>query len=445
MTKVIRFLNILYLAIAATAITMYFAVPFIKVDAYVTINKEEITTLLEKTDGAEGLTVSDIFSEDEEITASINLDLAPSIIIKAFSDEADDIINKNLIEENIKSIVDSLKEPIRRVAEAILKKTGKDLIKNELQNAGLSIENISDEQINQSADKILEAAKAEGATVDSVANTVKEEVDKILMEAGVSTELDIEEIKSKLEEELSKYGAIKEDGTIQNVDIITGSFLYDILSDPNSPLNGGGSNSSNSSNSSSTSTIEAKSLPNVVVYNEDTPSGELTPEQKYAEVENLLAAQIKAKLPDQFIAVSTNVFKGMLFVLILFVGSWLVLLILILSRTFRHKKCYIKIRLWFWAIGFLQLILGVGLVIASKFSFKLINSSGVIIAPLNGTMFSNMNFTVTTAMFIPGILFIALIPISIIYKHFRKKLVKQIKIDKAVEQKMAELKENKSA
>ena len=67
MTKVIRFLNILYLAIAATAITMYFAVPFIKVDAYVTINKEEITTLLEKTKGAEGLTVSDIFySEDGE-------------------------------------------------------------------------------------------------------------------------------------------------------------------------------------------------------------------------------------------------------------------------------------------------------------------------------------------------------------------------------------------
>lgn len=415
MTKVIRFLNLVYMALATAAIVIFFTVPFIKLGADVVINKDEITTLIQNIPGASGMSTQDIFGE-EDIKASINMDIAPSVLFKAYSENADKIVEEEFIDPNIHSIVKSLKEPINKVSEAILRITAKNTIKSEIEKHGITVNDDVEKKINEASDVILDSLKKEGATVDSVTTVLEEQVEAILNEAGKPIDIDTSEIKTQLTEKLNEYGALKEDGTIQNVDTITSAFLYDILTGKESP--------SPTPAIRRAADVDKKSV-----------------EEKAAEVEGLLAKQLKEKLPAEFAEISSNVFKGMLFALIAFLAVWAFLLIFTFIRTLLPKKCYTRVGIIFWLIGFVQIIAGLGLVIFSKFAFKLVSEAGESIGNTNlaGTMFKNINLTLTTSALVPGIFVLALIPFSIVYGVFRKKLKKQIRVDKAVDKKIAKM------
>jgi len=429
MTKVIRFLNIIYMAIAAAAITIYFTVPFVNVTADVVISKNEITTLLKNIEGAEKVSVNDIFKENEKVEASLGMNLAPAVVFKAYTAEADDIVEEEFINKNVDSVMESLKQPIYRVSEALLKMAAKETVKEELNKYGVDIGSLTDEDIDNAVDQILDAIKEDGATVDSIVDEVEKQVEDLIKTAtGEDVDIDTEELKDKVEEELDKMGAISEDGTIENIEDLTSALLYDILTGMDKEKE----------------EEEEEVAPAPYILRADEPAQDKTVKEKAAEVNDLLAQQIKDKLPSQFAVVSSSVFKGMLFTLIIFIGSWLFLFIFTLARTFRRKKCYTTLNAVFWVIGVLQIVSGIGLIILSKNAFKLITNITQITGSsgMGLTMFESMTFTLTSSAYIPGILVIALIPLSIVYHVFKKKLKRQIKIDKAVDKKLAEMKAN---
>lgn len=417
MTKIIRFLNFIYIILAAASITLFCTLPVAKVGVDAVIDNDQITELLKTIPGAENLTTHEIFG-DEKISTSVNLDISTQILFHSFKSDAEQVVEDNFITPNIKNIVTSLKNPINKVAVAVLKNTAKQTLKQQIENAGGSV---SEDELNKATEAVYEEITKEGATVDSVAEVIKEQIDDLV----TGSDVPLDDIKQQLQEELEKYGAIKEDGTIENIDILTSAFLYDLLSDPNNPLNGGGSGEEEESS-------EAK----YVVANAPDPNDK-TVEEKAAEVQDLLAKQIRQRLPEGFSSVIVSIGKGMLFGLIIFIGTWGFVLLFTLLRTFRKKKCYTWVGTWFWPIGLIQVVCGVGMTIVSKFAFKLVQKVGGSITGSAATIFDNMDFTITSSAFIPSIFFLCMIPLAIIYHIFKKKLKKQIKIDKAVDKKIA--------
>lgn len=434
MTKVIRILNIVYMAIATVAIIFFFAVPFVDASVNVTLNNQYVFELIQKNvPGAEKLKINDVFVDDQKVSATVRLNITPIQLVQSYSDKSKENIQTYFITPNCNDLVDALLPQIKNVAMAILRYTAKDTVNNEIekynQTAAETI-NVDEETLNEATDNILEELEREGATTESVANTIYEEIIIIIGEDG-SSNIDKELIEQTLAEQLEKYGLVNEDGTIRNDDGTINQILYDLIKSGTifpPTVEGGGENPS-------TSSVPPNSEPNLLIRkaNETTNNNQKKTEE---DVKNALAESLTELLGPQFVIVTTTAYQTLFVVLIVFVVVWGFLLVYTFIRTFRRKKCYTFVGPLFWFVGFFQIALGIGLMVASQFPIDFTS----MISQLD--IFETIKPNISASALVPGILVIVCIPLTIVYKHFKKKLKKQIRIDSAVEKKIAEIKGN---
>lgn len=438
MTKIIRILNIVYMAIAAVAIVFFFSVPFVDASVNVTMNNQFVLDLIQKNvPGAESLTMEDIFTNNEKVEATIRLNVTPVQLVESYTDKSQQNIETYFITPNCSDLVDALLPQIKNVAQALLKLSAKNAVDSQIEDYNKahpdSPISVPAEQINEAANQILNSLEEEGATTDSVSQTIYDQAVSIIENAdGDTSAISKEEIQDALSEELDKYGLLNPDGTIKNDDGTVNQILYDLIT-------GGGLFPSNSSNEndSSTSSIPSNSEPKSLNSNDNTITI-ASPENTKTEedVKAALAANLTTLLGDQFLVVTTTALKAMFVVLIVFVITWGFLLVYTLIRTFRKKKCYTFIGPVFWIVGFFEIGLGIGLKVASQFPIDLTSMTGQL------NMFESIKPNISFSTFIPGILVLLCIPLTIIYKHYKKKLKKQNRIDAAVNKKLAEIKGN---
>lgn len=436
MRKVLRILNIIYMAIAVAAIIVYFTVPFVNLEANVVINKTEITTLINKVPGGEKLKESDLFKENEQVEVSIRLNVTPTEVFKAASGDRVETINTYFIYPKIQDVINALRDQVNRASVAILRYAAKDTINNQVDKYRED-QPINQEKVEEAADKILDSILEENATVESVSETIYEEVVNILDDAGIEHgDLTQEQIEEKLEEVLDEYGLVNEDGTLKDPEDVAGALLYDLITQYDI-FGSEGSGIGEEGDLTSSSSTE----PKPAIHRANTPSNELTVEEKAAKVESVLTEQIKTRLQGQFITISSGAYVGMLILFIIFIVTWAFLFIFTLIRTCRPKKCYTFFGPIFWAVGAVQIALGIGLMIASNAAGNIVNYLGGVITK-SGTflsIFQEIHISASASALIPGILVLCCIPLTIVYHIYKKKVKKQIKIDKAVDKKIAEM------
>ena len=439
MTKIIRILNVVYMAIATVAIIFFFCVPFVDASVNVTINNEFVLDLIQKNvPGAETLKMEDVFVNNEKVEATIKLNVTPVQLVESYTDKSQQNIQTYFITPNCSDLVDALLPQIKNVAQALLRISAQTSINSQIDDYNNSHPDspisVPTEQINEATNQILDSLGTQGATTDSVSQVIYEQVTNIIKENSDSEEepnINQEEIRDTLTNVLNEYGLLNPDGTIKNDDGTVNQILYDLITNGTLfPPNPDGSNPSTSSVPSSSEPKSLNSNDNTITI--ASPTNTKTEE----DVKNALSAKLTTLLGDQFIVVTTTVFKGMFVALIVFIITWGFLLVYTLIRTFRKKKCYTFIGPVFWIVGFFEIALGIGLKVASQYPFDLTSMIGQL------NIFESIKPNISFSALIPGILVLVCIPLTIVYKHYKKKLKKQNRIDAAVDKKLAQIKGN---
>lgn len=122
------------------------------------------------------------------------------------------------------------------------------------------------------------------------------------------------------------------------------------------------------------------------------------------------------------------------YVLIAVVGlacvPWGLFALVTFIRTLRPKKCWTKPWIVF-VFAFTELILGVGLTYGMKFGLPLVKPLIEGLLPANlATVLSGLSVDIMFSAFIPSIIYLAFIPMTIIYAIFAHKVKVQYKEDK---------------
>ena len=120
-------------------------------------------------------------------------------------------------------------------------------------------------------------------------------------------------------------------------------------------------------------------------------------------------------------------------VILLGIFPWALFALVTVIRTIRKKKCWTKPWIVF-ALGFVQLILGVVITLVFKYGTPMIMKfAGSAIPAEYEPLLGGLNVAFQTAAFVPSIIYLAMIPVTIVYMIFAhgvKKEFKQFKRDK---------------
>ena len=179
-----------------------------------------------------------------------------------------------------------------------------------------------------------------------------------------------------------------------------------------------------------------------VMRDETTPA---TDPSKEEELKQKVTEFIKGLIP--FDIENPDIFSlngimpyVLLGVILLGIFPWALFAVLTIIRTIRKKKCWTKPWVVFF-FGFTQLIFGIGLTLVFKFGTPLVMQyAGAAIPAEYASMLGGLNVAFQTAAFIPSIIYLAMIPVTIVYMIFAhgvKKEFKQFKKDKKLAKKSA--------
>lgn len=120
-------------------------------------------------------------------------------------------------------------------------------------------------------------------------------------------------------------------------------------------------------------------------------------------------------------------------VILLGIFPWALFAVLTIIRTIRKRKCWTKPWIIF-VLGFAQLILGVVITLVFKYGTPMIMKfAGSAIPAEYEPLLGGLNVAFQTAAFVPSIIYLAMIPVTIVYMIFAhgvKKEFKQFKRDK---------------
>ena len=137
-----------------------------------------------------------------------------------------------------------------------------------------------------------------------------------------------------------------------------------------------------------------------------------TAESNPSYADRLLRTFILVQMPDAFYQMVGYISLGLFIGLFVFAGIWAFLFLFTLIRTFTSRPWTI-FGPWFWIIGSLQVVLGVGLTVFGKFIFPNINFTAVGI-PLKSVILAPRTYA-----FIPSMIYLACFVIALIYVFFK--------------------------
>lgn len=459
MKLVLKIFNLVYLVLAAVAITSFCTKPYIEINGGYKVQGEqiaeflppEIETYLNKDE------IKEIIDE-KEVKVNLNISVPAKIVFNFKDKEATTNTINEMIENTVSGTMNELKPVIHDLAEAIAKKVANSLIYQAIEkyadqyknptisDTGLALEQagIDAVYIETFTEEVFETLQSGDATIDSVMVIVDSKMVDVVAKleaaevipAGSGLELGSDtsaQIREEMTESFKSMGICDEDGNITDIDKAMENLLAGLIDS----LIQEGETEQKEEGGEVPEQKPAEEKPA-----EEPPTEE--PGKKHTvyrgepagedveEAEDELTIKIR-QLIDKYIAdidipgyvteYGLYIFIATLFLML----PWAILAVVSIIRIIRPKKCWVKT--WYvFVFAFEQLLLGVVITIATaKFLPQIAN-----IIPLGDLkeVLNSLSLTVKTSSFIPSVLYLAMIPFTLIYMILAHKVKKQYKEEK---------------
>ncbi len=426
----IRVFNFIIMAIAAVATMFLFISTTLSFNSNIALNVKTFSKFVPTTEYSSNIDIPALLGTNEiHVGIKFSLDING---VKSVMDGNRQVVDEKILTQNVNEITHTLHEPIDLITDFTIRSVLKSKIKEEVSkqvqaaieaaHSTSTVEDIvegemGDQYFTDFANALYNSANEDDATVDSVSDVLYWQIDEALKKAdggedGLYSSNFGEEQRSQIRDNLvSALEALKlvEDpatGKLKKISHISYMYISDYLktelqtkvSDPTTLEQGA-----------------TEALPD------------------YAD--RLLNTFVLTMMPDLFYQSVQYVSLGLFIGLFVFAGIWVLLFVITLIRTFT-KKPWTIFGPWFWIIGSLQLILGLGITVFGKFivpnltiDFTGLPISSIILAP-------------RTYALIPSIFFGACIILASVYgiivsnlkKEMKKEAVKQAKEKEAAKE-----------
>lgn len=407
MKLVLRILNIVIMAISAVAIVFLFTAQTLSFNSKIVLDVETFSNFVPKTEFTDDIKIVDSLGTDS-IEVGIKFGLSP-MEAKDVMNGNKEIINNNFINNNVDEIVSILHEPVDLITEysirSILKSTIKNEITNYVDNARKQYgsESTAEDIMNEVGMDdayfegftlaLYDSMNQDTSTIDSVGDTLYEQVDDALAKSEESGVVDTSvfsedskaEIKNNLLAVLTDLNLVEDGGKLKKISEISYLYLSSFLKEQLQ---------AKVSDPSSLEQASDETLPN------------------YSD--RMLKTYVLVMMPDAFYTVVGYVSMGLFIGLFVFAALWGFLLIWTFIKTFTPRP-WTLFGFWFWPIGSLQLILGLGLTIFGKFIFPMFDFSSL------GLPIKTIILAPRTYALVPSLLFVIAIAIAIVYGVIKRR------------------------
>ena len=421
MKLVLRIFNLILMTLALVAGVFLFVTPAFSFNSKVSLDIPGFAQFVPDNEFTHDLDFVELLGTDE-INVGVKFSVGLDGVTKIMNGDRE-IINKEILETNVDNIVDTLHEPVDLITELAIRSFLKSVIQNEITIAvdearkkydpdgvGSTTEEIMNEvgmddaYFDQLTYTLYCAANEEGATTDTAGETLYHEIDNALARAEESGGIDTSSFTEAKKEDLKTYfvsvltdmNLIEDDGvTIRPIGKISYIYMIDFLQDKLSA---------------------------------DVSATELArqPGESLKDHSNrLLNMFILLHMPEAFYTTVGYVSLGLFVGLFVIAGVWALLFVITLLRTFT-KKPWTIFGFWFWPIGSLQVLMGVGITFFGKVVLK--NMQDKILAqipmelPIKSVILAPRSYAL-----IPSIIFLVVAVLSIIYRIFKAVVKHQVK------------------
>lgn len=403
MKLIVRILNFVIMGLSLAAAVLLFAKPAFSFNSNIALDVKKLSSFVPETQYTKDIDIVNSLGTDE-IQVAIKFSLNLGGVAKSMGGNRQ-TINDSIVSKNVDDIVTTMHEPVDLITDysirSIIKSTIKDEITKQIDAAktgsGSTAQEIMDESgiddkyFTNFAFELYNSTNEDGATTESVSNVLYWQIDEAINKAQQSGQpIDTTKYKDKLNDistnmtkVLTDLKLVKSDGTLVKLSEVSYFYLSTYLKDE------------------------------LVKQGQDPvpleqKAGETIPQ--YAD--RLITTYVLTQMPDAFYKTVGGVCVGLFIGIFLFTGIWLFLFGWTLFKSLT-KKPYTFFGPIFWAVGSLQLVLGLGLTIFGKFIFPTIKfNMGQI--PIKSIILAPRTYAL-----VPSILFLVAIPLAVIYLIFK--------------------------
>ena len=408
MKLVVRFFNLIILALSGVALFTMFAFPTLTFASAISLDVSTMERFVPETEYSDQINIKELLGTDR-VNIGIKFAVYPTDAFKLMSSDKD-TINETFLTGNIKEATSTLHQALDLITDYSVRSTIKSTIRSEItkhvENAiveydgGSTAEDIledvgmDDQYFTDFANALYDSANADGATIDTASNTLYQQVDKAIVKAeetslavidtGEYTADQKANLKTNLSEIFNSLNLVNEDGTLKKISQISYIYISDHLKQQ---LDG---------KVSDPTTLNQKVDETIPDYSD-----------------RLLNTYVLSLMPNEFYTIvgfaSIAIFVG----IVLFTIIWGFLFIFTLIKTFT-KRPWTIFGAWFFVIGTLQLVLGLGVTIVTKVVLP-----NIPLPFLEGTPIKSLLMSLRTCVLIPSIVFLVMIIFAIIYTPFK--------------------------
>ena len=399
------------MALALTATIFLFASPTFSFNSNVGLDVKTFSQFVPETKYSQDFDIEKLLG-----TKTIHLGVKFSLKlneVKEIKSGDRDKINQNIVSDNVDDMLKILHEPVDLITDfsirSIIKSIVKEQVTNQVDQARENYKQKSGQDMGSTTEEIMEevgmddayftsfafalydSMNSDTATVDSVTQTLYDQIDDALIKAESSGAVDSssynqsakEAIKDSFVQTLNQLKLVEDGGKVKKISQISYMYLSEYLK---------------------------KELENKGVEEDlEQEVGETIPD--YAD--RLLRVFVFTQMPDVFYKAVGYVSLGLYIGLFLFAAIWLILLLFTLIKTFT-KKPWTFFGPLFWIIGLLQLVLGLGLTVGGKFILPKYFDISSLGLPISSVMIAPRTYAL-----VPSILYLVCIVLAIVYLFFK--------------------------
>lgn len=416
MKTIIRIFNIVIMALSVVAGLFLFMPPALSFNSKITISVSDFSKFVPETEYSKDIKIDELLGTDViYVGIKFQLDAAG---IGEMKDGEREKINDSLINPNLDEMIGTLHEPVDLITDLIIRATVKKLIAEQVVNYVnqafedykashpgsekafnstteeiLEEVNIDDEYYTNFAYELYDAANAPGATVDSTNDVLFDQINEALVRAKQSGVIDTsgftdeqkDSVKGSLESVFLSLDLIESDGTLKPISQISYIYLSSYLKKE----------------------LQGKAPSEQL----ERQVGETIPD--YAD--RLLEMFVRINMPDIFYQIVGYVSLGLYIGLFVFAGVWGLLLLITLIKTFT-KKPWTIFGPWFWLVGTVELVIGLGTTAITKYAVKQIDIASY------GLPIKEVLVSLRTYALVPSLIFVGTVIVAIVYSFFKRGL-----------------------
>ena len=422
MKRRIKIFNFILMALAAASMICLVVTPTIKLDFGYHLSSEQIAELARGNDEEKensGIDFVKLLGE-EGVNLDFSFEVRSKMLLKAFKEDARTVVEEEFVKPNVENMVNSLRDPFRQIGRATTKLmfttyyisyfdaeiaiaqevVGDTRDVDEVRNAG----GLTNAYLEELGVRAYEKAGLGNATVTAVSNemfdSTNEATRKFNSNGTGVTLVELDEsgrgtVRDALVSMFDSMGIIKEDGeSLYSFEVVADAFLVDTF--------------------------------------EQGEHKDENVETKAARLNTVLANFIRSMLPEESYDMIIMGLKFLFIGLFIFEAIWGFYFIFTLLRTLlAKKKVYTFTGLIFWILGLVQIVLGVGLTVVIA-----ILTNGDVLSKIAGDggeaaskALASISFSLYTCTFIPSIILLVMVPLTIVYKVNKHKYKKQLKLE----------------